>query len=107
MVDYKLDNINVRWKSVYYGEMKVAERFWSKDADFQTYGGTVIHDVEAGYSFMDESLKLTIGANNLLDTYPDKRYKSQSKLGELPYSGYQPFGFLGRYVYTRLDYKFE
>jgi iron complex outermembrane recepter protein len=106
IIDYNINQFSLRWKTVYYGGITVAERFWKTDADFQRYSGTAIHDLELRYAFNDEAQTLSFGANNILDTYPDKRYKSQSKLGELPYSGYQPFGFMGRYIYTRLDVKF-
>lgn len=37
------------------------------------WGGKVITDLSVGYKF-NKNLKLTIGANNLFDIYPDKNY---------------------------------
>jgi len=46
---------------------------------------------------------MSLGVNNLLDQYPDKTIKRNSFNGIFQHSGYSPFGFTGRYVYTRLD----
>jgi iron complex outermembrane receptor protein len=59
------------------------------------------------YSFQVSSqARLALGANNLFDVYPDKTNKSQSFNGIFQHSGYSPFGFFGRYLYSRLDISF-
>lgn len=37
------------------------------------WGGKIITDLSVGYNF-NKNFKLTIGANNLFDIYPDKNY---------------------------------
>lgn len=60
-----------------------------------------------------ESVQLAIGANNLLDEYPDRlpfgtvgavNYGINNSF--LPYSGQSPFGFSGRFVYGRVSVEF-
>jgi len=56
------------------------------------------------YSFQATSqVRVSFGMNNVFDVYPDKTVKRNSFNGIFQHSGYSPFGFNGRYVYTRLD----
>ena len=60
--------------------------------------------VDTEYSFqVNSQVRLAFGANNLFDVYPDKTIKRNSFNGIFQHSGYSPFGFNGRYIYTRLD----
>jgi iron complex outermembrane receptor protein len=60
--------------------------------------------VDMEYSFQVSSqVRMAFGANNLFDVYPDKTIKINSFNGIFQHSGYSPFGFNGRYIYTRLD----
>ena len=60
--------------------------------------------VDMEYSFqVNSQVRMAIGANNLFDVYPDKTIKRNSFNGIFQHSGYSPFGFNGRYIYTRLD----
>lgn len=47
---------------------------------------------------------VTVGADNLLDEYPEQAIYANSTSGLIPYSLYSPFGFNGRYVYARVAY---
>ncbi len=67
----------------------------------ETFSAKVISDLEVGRKLAD-GVNLAIGANNLLDTYPDKQLKVNSFNGIFPYDGLSPFGFFGRSVYARL-----
>jgi iron complex outermembrane receptor protein len=60
-----------------------------------------------------ETLELAVGANNLLDEYPDRlpfgtvngvNYGINNAF--LPYSSQSPFGFSGRFVYGRVSWDF-
>lgn len=60
-----------------------------------------------------EQLQLAIGANNLLDEYPDRlpfgtvggvNYGLNNSF--LPYSSQSPFGFSGRFLYGRISFDF-
>jgi iron complex outermembrane receptor protein len=60
--------------------------------------------VDMEYSFqLNNQTRLAFGVNNALDQYPDKTVKINSFNGIFQHSGYSPFGFNGRYIYTRID----
>jgi len=70
----------------------------------QTYDAKWVLDASASYK-PSENWTLTLGADNLLDEYPDRTVDLQnSTWGMLPYSNYSPFGFNGAYVYGRVRY---
>jgi iron complex outermembrane receptor protein len=75
----------------------------------QTWDGQTIFDTAIGYDITDD-LRVSIGANNLLDTYPDKW--DPVNAAPFPQLGFVygwetlPFGINGGYYYARLDYKF-
>ncbi len=69
--------------------------------DFKGYG---LVDVSADYT-MDNGLTLTLGSENLFDTYPDENPNARSGLGNR-YSQYAPAGFNGRFLYVKLGVLF-
>jgi iron complex outermembrane receptor protein len=70
----------------------------------QTYDASWVLDASASFK-PSENWKLTLGADNLLDQYPDRTADLQnSTWGMLPYSNYSPYGFNGAYVYGRISY---
>ncbi|MNV15717.1 Colicin I receptor precursor [compost metagenome] len=71
----------------------------------QTYDASWVLDASVSYKPSD-NWTLTVGADNLLDEYPDRTVDLQnSTWGMLPYSNYSPYGFNGAYVYGRITYK--
>lgn len=83
--------------------------------DGQHFGAKFITDLDVSYTFADK-YTLTIGANNLFDTYPDKIaatasnpiYDSTGSISNgsvYPRSG-GPFGLNGGYWYARLRVKY-
>jgi iron complex outermembrane receptor protein len=77
---------------------------WYDSEDAQTYDGEYIVDAEVAYQWND-NLRLMVGAQNLLDTYPQDNPGAASGVGNA-YSQYSPFGFNGAYYYMRLRYEF-
>ncbi|MEN9791444.1 MAG: hypothetical protein RLZZ63_1102 [Gemmatimonadota bacterium] len=61
-----------------------------------------ITDLSASYKF-PRSITLTVGADNVLDVYPDPNRPTTANNGIFPYSGISPFGFNGRFIYTRVS----
>ena len=71
-----------------------------------------ITDLEIRYTIQDK-ITLAFGANNLFDVYPTVRPKGQRPTAVggsypidayyLPYSGFSPFGFNGRFLYGRFS----
>ncbi len=79
-------------------------------------GAKWITDLEVRFTAFDK-LDLAVGSNNVFDIYPDRSpigARPASAGGGvypvnqyyLPYSGFSPFGFNGRFVYARASYKF-
>ena len=78
----------------------------------QTFGAKWITDVVDSRTRSRRRYTLTLGADNLFDVYPDRISTRRSddvqrrhvELRDLPYNGISPFGFNGRFVYTRLSF---
>jgi iron complex outermembrane receptor protein len=69
-------------------------------------------DLEARFTLM-ERIQLAVGANNLLDEYPDRLpfgvvggFNFGQNQAFLPYSSQSPFGFSGRFLYGRVSVEF-
>jgi iron complex outermembrane recepter protein len=69
-------------------------------------------DLEARFTLM-ERIQLAVGANNLLDEYPDRLpfgvvngFNFGQNQSFLPYSSQSPFGFSGRFLYGRVSVEF-
>ena len=81
----------------------------------QTFRGKALVDLSASYRFSD-AISLTVGANNLLNTYPDKwnarRYGFVGEAGsysngQTPYTrNAGQFGFNGAYYYASANIDF-
>ncbi len=70
-----------------------------------TLSPEVVADIEGRVEFI-EGLRLAIGAENLLDQYPDPFPLSRNATGNTSFSNYAPFGRSGRLAYARLSYEF-
>jgi len=78
----------------------------------QTFSPKWITDVAANYGF--GRLNVTLGIDNVFDVYPDRNNNNgnistlaaenggTSNFGIFPYNGISPFGFNGRFLYTKL-----
>ena len=71
---------------------------------YPAYSGKALLDLELGIPF-GENVTLAIGAENLLNTYPDVNMFGAYTVGN-QYGQFSPFGFNGAYYYTRLSYSF-
>ena len=80
----------------------------------QTFSPKWITDVSASYAVGRASV--TIGSDNVFDIYPDRNNNNgniatvatenggTANFGIFPYSGISPFGFNGRFIYTKLSF---
>jgi iron complex outermembrane receptor protein len=75
----------------------------SSSARDQTFGAKWTLDLAATYAI--SGWTFTLGADNILDEYPDEAIYANSESGQLPYSSYSPFGFNGAFVYGKVGYK--
>ena len=96
--DYSRNRNNVLLRSSYYGSFHSAPGLC--DTCDQLFGGKTLFDVEAGRQF--GAVHWSIGIRNLLDTYPDKQ-SADNGYGIFPWAGASPFGYNGRFVYTRAE----
>lgn len=107
-VDYSTNKINLTLRLSYFGKVTVWEKPPGIPHRSQTFGGRTLTDLVGSYK-LTSKLQITIGANNLLNVYPDKvnpNFASYTN-GQVPYSrsGLQ-FGFNGRYTYLSAQFKF-
>ncbi|GAA6151178.1 TonB-dependent receptor plug domain-containing protein [Pseudoteredinibacter isoporae] len=72
--------------------------------DDRSYGDEYIFDAEAEYNF-SENYSITVGAQNLLDEYPDENPTGAQQSGRR-YSQFSPTGFNGGFYYARVRYSF-
>ena len=111
-VNHDADRWSLMGRVNYYGSYWDSEDGRNaKDVGFATeswlypaYGGKALLDVELGIPF-GENITLAVGAENLLNTYPDVNMFGANTVGN-QYGQFSPFGFNGAYYYTRLGYSF-
>lgn len=68
----------------------------------QTFTPKWILDLALNYNV--NNWTFTLGADNALDTYPDKNIANNTNNGTLLYSTFSPFGYNGAYVYGKVRY---
>ncbi len=68
-----------------------------------TYKPTWITDVSLTWQ-TPWKLKWTAGADNVLDKYPTQNIAGTDNSGIFPYGGITPFGYNGRFIYTRFTF---
>ena len=87
---------SVLGRGSYYGN-------WYDSEDDETYTAKVLFDLESSY-LASAGLVITIGVQNLLNTYPDENPKS-GNIGN-QYGQFSPFGFNGAFWYAKFGYSF-
>ncbi len=109
-INAEVGNFNVNLRGNAYSSWSVAQ-----DYPNQRFGGKFTTDLDVSYTFMDH-YTLTVGANNLLNTKPDRIAPTSSNPifaltgstadGQIyPRSG-GPFGINGGFWYARLRVKY-
>ena len=92
--------------STYYGSYMTRNSDITKAMYDQKYSPAWVLDASVALKPSDH-WTLKIGADNLLNKYPDKSKNPQSTISyQIPYTNYSPFGFNGRYVYASVTYNF-
>jgi iron complex outermembrane receptor protein len=90
---------NVNLRNTYFGETVEATNVVSRQ---QVYASKVVTDLAIGRNLGD-NFKLTVGANNLFDVYPDGTEGANSSSGRFLWSRTSPqFGYGGRFVFAKL-----
>ncbi|MDD7887932.1 TonB-dependent receptor [Flavivirga sp. 57AJ16] len=98
------NKFNIFLRNVWFGEVSEAT---TTVANQQVYGSKLVTDLSFGYK-ASESLTLTVGANNLLDVYPDRAIEANRSSGRFDWSRRsQQFGIAGRFLFARLSFKLK
>ena len=105
---YQIGEWDWTLRANYYGSVS-----GSGFAPKQTWDGQTLFDAAVGVDITDK-LRFSLGANNLLDTYPDKWTVGADNPDVNPFPslgflyGWEtlPFGINGGYYYARLDFRF-
>ena len=84
----------------YYGKYTSSLYSYS-GGDVQNYRGKGLVDTELGFAPM-QGFKLSVGARNIFDVYPDGMNEGNG-FDIFPWPPASPFGYNGRYLYTRLE----
>jgi iron complex outermembrane receptor protein len=112
--NYSLGGLGITARTQRYGQVTTlgtapTNAFGPLD---QTFGAKWVTDLSASYAIKRYSI--AIGADNIFDVYPDRNNNNgniatvatensgTSNYGIFPYAGISPFGFNGRFVYTKV-----
>jgi len=96
------DKLVVFLRNVYFGEVTEATTTIENQ---QVFDPRIVTDLSVGYKFTD-AVTLTVGANNLLDIYPERAFEQYGNRsdGRFDWSRRaQQFGIGGRYLFARLN----
>ncbi|MCD9006972.1 TonB-dependent receptor [Luteimonas sp. XNQY3] len=85
-----------------FGE--VTARNATNPVNDQTYGAKWFVDASVSYR-PSGNWTLTLGADNILNEYPDETVFANSNSGQFKYSSISPGGFNGAYAYGRIAYR--
>jgi iron complex outermembrane recepter protein len=101
---YTLGLFSALLRANYYGSVRSKPDLSVNDEEF---GAKRLFDVDLGYQ-VTKNLRLTLGAENLLNTFPDKQEKAaNTSLGRFPYSrNVSQFGQNGGFYYGKLQLTF-
>jgi iron complex outermembrane receptor protein len=97
--NYARRGLHALGRIAYFGKFASAQPGYC-DACREEYGAKTLVDTEVGYRF--PWVDFSIGARNLFDTYPDQpKDDFNNNFATFPWAAASPFGYNGRYVYTR------
>ena len=98
-----------RWsllaRGTQYGEATRVFNFGDGFEPEQTYGSEWGIDLDIEFA-VTKQFSVAIGANNVLDEYPDLSSADINFFGNLPYDVLQPITFNGAFYYLRTTYSF-
>ncbi len=97
-LNWGVQKFNFLVRNVYWGDIT---RNGFPFGEVQVHKGKVTTDVVASYK-IKSGLSFSLGANNLLDVFPDKQVYSNSYFGVFKYAPVQ-MGILGSFFYARLN----
>ena len=110
---HKLNKLSTTLSFLYYGKVTYLA---NNNIDDATYGGKLLTDLSFSYD-ITEKMKFTLGANNILDIYPDTfadvyeggkpKDRNLDFVGRFQYPWQTTqFGIDGRRIFTKLSFSF-
>ena len=92
---FSYEKWNVFFRNVYFGNVT--------STTGQIFSPRVVTDLSVAYDYNDD-VTFTVGANNLMDLYPDENLPGNTSSGRFIYSRRaQQFGTNGRFLFARLS----
>jgi iron complex outermembrane receptor protein len=111
-IRYAFKGLSALLRAEYYGQVKVKPDLITRadgsiQDDAETFGAKVLFDANLGYQFT-KNLAVTIGADNIFNTFPDKNTKANNiSLGRFVYNrNVTQFGLNGGFYYGKLELTF-
>ncbi|NBC36883.1 TonB-dependent receptor [Novosphingobium sp. FSY-8] len=101
-VDWSHGAVSATARVSYYGNVTVVGS--AAASDYRT-GRHAVTDLEVRFAPKGSGFNFALGANNLLDVYPDATPASLNSNGVVAFPYYSPFGYNGRYLYARVGVK--
>ena len=112
--NYEVGRFRALTRVSYFGKFSSAQPGFC-DLCRESYGGKTLVDLEVGYRV--SQVKFALGARNLFDTYPDRPSSTRvvdestgdramdynNNFGTFPWAAASPFGYNGRFLYTRVE----
>ena len=97
--NYSIGRVHTLGRVSYFGGFASAQPSFT---DREEYGAKTLVDLELGYRF--DQVNLSIGARNIFDTYPDQpKAEFNNNDNTFPWAAASPFGYNGRFLYTRAE----
>lgn len=106
-LDYTQGPWRLMFRGNYYGKWTdaVANAVPTSASFDQTFSAKWLLDLEVGYE-INEKFTLTVGADNVLNEYPDKDQRLGQQNNGIVYPQFSPFGFSGGFWYGRVTARF-
>lgn len=101
-INWSISRFGLTLRAIRYGETLNPAN--TANLDFVNEAATLV-DVETRLSITDH-INFAIGADNVLDEYPESFPANLNVTGNAPFSNYSAFGRSGRFVYGRLGVSF-
>jgi iron complex outermembrane recepter protein len=96
---YRNENWDFSWRSMRFGRSEEPRR--GAPSNVQVFAPDWRHDAAITWRPID-GIEARLGAENLLDAYPDETEGVEAYYGNFPYSYGRPIGINGRYVFASL-----
>jgi iron complex outermembrane receptor protein len=103
--NWSVDRWSFLLRATQFGEATRVFDFGGGFEPQQTYGSVWSIDAEVAAKVTDQ-WTVAIGADNLLDEYPDLSSDDINFFGHLPYDVLSPIGMNGAYFYFRAQYNY-